>query len=197
MTDQAIEDDIAFIRRTIEGGRAYARGASPDMLVWGLAVAAGYLAAYAFDRGWSQLAPGWTWAAAILLPWAYSLRRVVGRLSGRAHRARSAMAHAMAMLWLGCGLFLTSESFALILGGVHFNLFDSIVAGTMGIAFFASSVLCNLGWMRAVALAWWASEFVWVRLAGDPAAPLLGAAMMFVFLAGPGLVLFGSARRAA
>jgi len=51
----AVEDrareDIAFIRRAIEEGGAYATASSPDMLVWGVAVALGYLHTYAFIRG--------------------------------------------------------------------------------------------------------------------------------------------------
>ena len=52
MDRDAVHDEIAFIRRTIEEGRGFIGARSPDMLVWGVAIAAGYLATYASVRGW-------------------------------------------------------------------------------------------------------------------------------------------------
>lgn len=196
MTDQAIEDDIAFIRRTIESGRAYARGTSPDMLVWGLAVATGYVANYAAARHWLPFAAGWVWLLAIPLPWAYSLRRVAARLLGSTQPRRSPLAQAMGMVWLGTGLFLLAEAFGAQWAGAHYASYDAVVAGAMGLAFFASASLCNLGWMRAVALAWWLGVFVLYRMRDMAAAELLCAAMMLLLLAGPGLALYLGARKA-
>jgi len=199
VTDQSIEDDIAFIRRTVESGRAFARGRSADLLVWGVFVAGGYLATYAYVRGWIGLNPGWIWAVASGLPWIYSLRRVGARLFGLplAAPAKSPMALAMAMVWLGCGVFILVLVFAEAWNGRgHFAAFDAVIAGVMGIAFFAASFLCNLSWMRLVALAWWAGEFVLDGMQG-PSVLLAGAAMMVLFLAVPGLVLLAGGRQAA
>ena len=63
MIEDRAREDIAFIRRAIEEGGAYATASSPDMLVWGIAVAIGYLGTYGFVRGWSPIAPGSLWAA--------------------------------------------------------------------------------------------------------------------------------------
>ena len=196
MTDQSVEDDIAFIRRTVEGGRAFARGRSADLLVWGLFIAAGYLATYAYVRGWITLAPGWIWMAATGVPWIYSLRRAGARLLGLplSPRSKSPMATALSMLWLGCGIFIMTLVFAGAWNGaVHFVGFDAVVAGIMGIAFFAGSFLCNLVWMRAVAIAWWIGEFLLYGLRG-PGVLLAGAAMMVLLLALPGLVLLAGRR---
>ena len=61
--DQAREG-IAFIRRAIEEGGAYATASSPDMLIWGIALAIGYLGTYCFIRGWS-CSPGVRSSAAV------------------------------------------------------------------------------------------------------------------------------------
>ena len=53
MIEDQTREDIAFIRRAIEEGGAYATASSPNMLVWGIAVAIGYLGTYGFVRGWS------------------------------------------------------------------------------------------------------------------------------------------------
>ena len=57
MIEDQARQDIAFIRRAIEEGGAYATARSPDMLVWGIAVAIGYLGTYGFMRGWSPVSP--------------------------------------------------------------------------------------------------------------------------------------------
>jgi hypothetical protein len=197
MAELGVEEDIAFIRRTVEGGRVYARGRSADMLVWGLFVAAGYLHNYAYHRHWSSIDPNWVWLFVIALPWLYSLRGVATRLAGGSRPARSPMATALSMLWLACGISLATLAITGHWGDVAANWYDSAVAAILAIAFFAGSFLCNLAWMRVVAFAWWAGEFVLHALSDNPNVALVGAAMMLLFLAGPGLVLLTSSRTQA
>ena len=140
MIEEQAREDIAFIRRAIEEGGAYATARSADMLVWGVAVALGYLGTYGFIRGWSPLAPNALWAACIGLPWLYSLRRQLGRLLGGAPSTRGPMAQALSMLWLGCGVLLTTLAIAVCWGGeIRQGWFDAVAAGVLGTAFFASS----------------------------------------------------------
>src|SRR5262245_214949 len=72
--DDSIRDDIAFIRQAIEQGRGYAGRHSLDLLIWGVALAIGYVGTYATVSGWWRINPDWLWAACIVLPWLYSLR---------------------------------------------------------------------------------------------------------------------------
>ena len=199
MVDRGVEADIAFIRNVLEEGRSYARRRSPDMFVWGLFVAAGYLGTYAYVRGWSPVRPGWVWLAAILIPWAYSLRRVWTRLWGgsAAIPPRSPMAHAFAMLWLGCGISLITLAIAANWAGVPaYHWYDAAVAGILAIAFFAGSFLCNVAWLRLVAVAWWAGALLLYGLKDGETVLLAGAGMMILFLAMPGLLLFVTSRNA-
>ncbi|HTW34146.1 MAG TPA: hypothetical protein VMD53_05980 [Rhizomicrobium sp.] len=199
MVDRGVEADIAFIRNTLEEGRAYARRRSPDMAVWGLFVAAGYLATYAYVRHWSPVEPGMVWLAAIAIPWIYSLRRWWLGLFGMPVPAQAAspMARAFAMLWLGCGISLMTLAVAANWGGVPgYHWYDAAAACILAIAFFAGSFLTNVVWLRLVAVAWWISAFVLYGLRNGEAVLLLGAAMMLAFLATPGLLLFLSGRNA-
>ena len=192
-----VESDIAFIRSAVEGGRAYARGRSADLLIWGLFVAGGYLATYAYVRHWSSVDRNWAWAFAIGVPWIYSLRRLGARLLGLggASAARSPMAQALSMLWLGCGISLTALAIAANWNGVvRYHWYDAAVASILGIAYFAGSALCNHRWMRYVAFAWWAGVFVLYGLRDSGLLLAVAAAMMLAFLAGPGLVLLLSGR---
>ena len=154
MTEDGVRDDIAFIRRTIEDGRAYATARSPDMVVWGVAVAIAYLATYARARGWLAFPEGWIWAVCIGLPWAYSLRRIFGAAADRP--PLRPMTQAMRMLWLGCGIFITTFVIAAAWTGDNRQGWADIFStAILGIGFFASASLCNLAWLRWVAGGWW------------------------------------------
>jgi len=190
----AVEDrareDIALIRRAIEEGVAYTTACSPDMLVWGVAVALGYLHTYAFIRGWSAMQPNAAWAICIGLPWIYSLRRQIRTLFGSAPPPRGPVAQALGMLWLGCGVFLTIMGVAAIAtGAIREGWFGAVVAGVMGIAFYASAWMTNLAWLRWVAVAWWVGEIAIFALRHQAEVLPLSAALMLILLAGPGLVL--------
>jgi len=194
MSDETVRDDIAFIRRTLEDGRTYARGRSPDFLVWGIAAAAGYVATYWYVRDGTSVEPGWLWPIFLGLPWLYSLRRVFGRMSGRRSAAPLALtANAMLMLWFSCGVFLTTLAFFPVWFGIARDTWTvATVAGVMGIGFFASASLCGFSWMRIVGLGWWAGEIVLFALHGRSEQLLVSAALMLVLLAGPGLLVLRS-----
>ena len=198
MVEDQAREDIALIRRAIEDGAAYATAGSPDMLVWGIAVAIGYLGTYACIRGWSPVTPDLLWAVCLGLPWLFSLRRVARGLAGRKVRARGPMAQALAMLWFGCGIFLTILAIAVMTTDEGRNGWcNAVVAGVMGIGFFASASLTRLLWLRWVAIAWWLGELALFALRHRLEALPLAAALMLLLLAGPGYVLMsGRSRRA-
>jgi hypothetical protein len=191
--DDQVREDIAFIRRAVEEGGAYATAYGPHLLVWGVAVAVGYLATYAFVRGWSPVAPAGIWVACMGLGWLYSLRRPLRRLtSGQtSFPTLGPMAQALRMLWLGCGMFLTVLAIAVLTSSdMRQGWSDAIVAGALGIGFFASASLTNLLWLRWVAVAWWIGEIAMFALRHYTEVRLpLAAILMLVLLAGPGLLL--------
>src|ERR1700731_87256 len=114
--NDALRDEIAFIRRAIEEGRGYAINWGGDMLVWGVAIAAAYLGCFASTRGWWAIDSNWIWAGFVALGWLYSLQRVLRHvLSGAPWPTRRPMAHAMRMLWFACGIFLTTLAIAVSL----------------------------------------------------------------------------------
>jgi hypothetical protein len=190
--DDSVRDDIAFIRRAIEQGRGYAGRHSLDLLIWGVALAIGYVGTYATVSGWWRINPDWLWAACIGLAWLYSLRRLLARLFGSEPQAtRPPMAEALQMLWFGCGIFLTTFSIAVIVAGdIRQGWFSAVGAGTMGIVFFVSSYLCNLPWLRAVAIGWWVGMLLLYAFRHRIEVPPLSAALMLLLLAMPGFLLW-------
>jgi hypothetical protein len=195
MSEDAVRDEIAFIRHAIEEGRGYVGRRSPDMLVWGIAIGAGYFATYATVRGWWRLDQRWLWSACIVPPWLYSLRGMLRQLvpGHAAEPPPPAMRRAMQMLWLGCGICLTSLGVGLMATGeTQCAWFGAVSAGIMGIAFFASSFLCDLAWMRWVAVGWWLGELALIAQQRRPEILLLSAVLMLALLAVPGAVLMRS-----
>jgi hypothetical protein len=188
--DDQVRQDIAFIRGAIEEGHAYAARCGPDLVVWGIAVAIGHLGTYAFVRGWSLVQPNWLWSACIGLPWLYSLRSLPSRLLAGGPPGLTSAAVALRMLWLGCGVFLTTMAIALMWSGeIRLGWFNAVAAGVLGIGVFATAWLANLPWLRWVAVAWWTGELALYAIRHRPEALLLSAALMLALLAGPGLVL--------
>ncbi len=191
MIDEQARQDLALIREAIDEGRAYTARCGPDLVVWGIAVAIGHLGTYGFVRGWSSLPPNLLWAACIGLPWLYSLRGLRSRLFAGAPAFRPGPAvMPLRMLWLGCGIFLTTMWLAAMSSGdLRFGWFNAVAAGVLGIGVFVTAWLANLPWLRWVGIAWWAGELVLYALRQRPAALLVAAALTLLLLAGPGLVL--------
>ena len=197
MIEDRAREDIAFIRRAIEEGGAYATARSPDMLVWGIAVAIGYLATYSFLRGWSPIGPNAVWAICVILPWAYSLRRVARHTIGGEPVAHRPMALALAMLWLAIGIFITiTLVLAMATGAVREGWSSAVTAGAVGVGFFASSWLGDLPWLRWVGVAWWVGELALFAVRDQVEALPLAAALYLLLLAGPGYLLLRHRARA-
>jgi hypothetical protein len=200
MDENTAREEIAFIRRTIEQGRRIAGAWSPDMLVWGVAIAIGYFGTYARVRGYWTTDPNWLWLACILLGWAYTLRRLPARLFAREPDALAErrLASPLTTLWLGCGIFLTVLGLACIVSGERNTWWiNPTVAGVMGVGFFVSSFLSNVVWLRWVGVAWWAGELAAFALRDRAEGLLLAGALMLVLFALPGLVLMRGRRECA
>ena len=200
MDEDAAREDIAFIRRSIEQGRRIAGAWSPDMLVWGIATAIGYFGTYARVRDYWTGNAGWLWLACILLPWAYTLRRLPARVFPRERDAPAErrLASPLAMLWFACGIFLSILGLAAIISGERNPWWiNPAAAGVMGIGFFVSSFLSNLVWLLWVGIAWWAGELAAFALRQRAEGLLLAGALMLLLLALPGFLLMRGRRACA
>jgi hypothetical protein len=192
MTDA--RDDIAFIRQAVADGRTFAFGRSPDILVWGIALAVGFFANYEALKFGAPSSIGWIWSATLILPWLFTMRRAFRGTRS----ARPVLVEAVSAVWIGSGIFLTTLTIA---AGWE-NAFpegwmNAVVAGAFGFCFFASASLLRLGWMRFVAVGWWMGELALFAIRHSAEACLLSALLMLVLLAGPGLyILLRGARTA-
>jgi hypothetical protein len=97
----------------------------------------------------------------------------------------------MTRLCFVCGIFLSLFSVAVIVAGdMRQGWFNAVAAGIFGIAFFVSSYLCNLAWMRWVAAGWWGAALLLYAFRHRLEVLPLSAVLILVLLALPGLLLW-------
>lgn len=188
--DDRVRDDIALIREAIEEGRGYATRSGPGMIVWGVALAAGFAATYAFVRHWSPFAPAVVWPVVMAVPWAWWLTRILSRNMRRRPATRSPTIEALRMLWLGLGIFLTSLTLVVLWSDPHHSgWLAAVAAGAMGTGVFATAWLAAIPWLRWIGVAWWVGEVALFALRDCSEMLLVAAALMLLLLAGPGIAL--------
>lgn len=188
--DERARDDLALIREALEEGQSYAAKRSLGMVVWGVALAAGFVATYAYVRGWSPVPAGVVWPIAMAVPWVYWLARHRGRTRADAPAVHSPTVRALRMLWLGLGIFLTSLTLIVLWSDPgKASWLAAVAAGAMGAGVFATAWLTATPWLRWVAVAWWLGELALFLLRDTPEMLLAAAALMLALLSGPGLAL--------
>ena len=191
MSEDRAREDIAFIRHALEGGRKYARFRAPDIAFWGGTMALGYLGTYAFVEGFSGVYPTYVWWPLVALGWFFSSRHFWRRRSAACDgEVRGEAARILGALWLGFGITTISFSVLGAVAGHAAGDMNFISAGLLGLCFFVSAAVTGIGWLRWIALGWWASEFLFAAMGDRPAALLVGAALMLGLLTLPGLVLW-------
>jgi hypothetical protein len=196
--DEQARDDLALIRQALDDGHRYATRSGPGMMIWGIALAAGFVATYARVRQWSPLGPAVVWPVAMAVPWAWWLTRMWSRNAGRAAPLRSPTIEALRMLWLGLGIFLTSLTLIVLWSGAHpSDWLAAVAAGAMGAAVFATAWLAAIPWLRWIAVAWWIGEVALFFLRDCSEMLLVAAALMLLLFVAPGAALTIRARRFA
>ena len=181
------EEDLAVIRRLMEGARENVSNNGWHLILWGgLLAMAGGIGQWADSRGLS-VPLGLVWAVAVGMGWGISIP--LRRRTSKQAAVDSLVNRILAAIWVGCGLGLTLLGFCGIWTG---TLPEPAVPGVMaiviGTAFFASSSFCSPGLFRGLAIVWWALGSVMLIWPG-PANGLLICVSLVLFMAVPGLLL--------
>jgi hypothetical protein len=189
-------EDLAFIRQTIEEGRRFVALRGAYLVLWGGATSLGYVGTYLTLRGWVRFDATAMWTALMTIAWLGTAALSLG--SRRSPGVRSLAGRTLAALWLACSLSLSLLFLAASLdGGIRDGWFIAVTAGIFAVGFFVSGTLCHSGWMRWLAVLWWAAEPVIFLVRHDAAVLLVGAALAGLGLLGPGIVLTVRPRAAA
>lgn len=185
-------EDLAAIRRLMEGGRQVVNTAGPHFVAWGVLTSGALAATYVMAGRGDTRAIWWTWAVAIGLGWAAS----VALMLTAERRVSSATGRLLGGLWVGTGVTLTLLGFAAPAGGgLAQEAITGVLAAVLGGATFATGLLVGSRWMQAAAGAWWAGALLMLLWPG-PHGLLLTAALVLLLQAVPGVVLTLRGRRA-
>jgi hypothetical protein len=202
MTDQnAIRDDIAFVRALAEEGRNGPLVGGPILLASGLCFGSASLAIWLnqtfalVTAGWSFLAI-WTISLALFLGWLFVARP--------ARRAAAGASHAIGAAWSGSGLSIFFVGLSLAVMAVRgrdpyvANAFLPFILSIYGSAWFVAAVLTRTRWLFAVAAGAFAFALLTAWFASDGRVVFLIYALgLYALVAAPGYVVMRKARQAA
>ena len=181
------EDDLAFIRRLMEGARETTSDNGSYLILWGCVLAAAEAVTHLVGIGIITLSGGLVWALAVGLGFAVSV--LLGHRARLRAPVNSLVSRILAAIWIGCGVGLSVVGFLGIRSGSVQVLVGSGVNATfIGTAFFASSFLPGRTTYRLLATIWWViagALLIW-PFSGSK---LVMSAALIAFMAGPGLVL--------
>jgi len=190
------EDDLAFLRKVVEQGRAAAKISGGHLLVWGALIAAAYLFNYwvAVVRQSDYWLMGAGYAAMILLGWTGSA--YLGWRAGRDGGATTIDVRIYAIIFACAGAALT----VFAVGGslsptLHPNAIMVVGALMAGLCFLATGLLSRTRWIAAVGVLWMAASIGLLVLMDREIVLLVGAALWLALMAGPGAALTLEARR--
>ncbi|MXX36257.1 MAG: hypothetical protein F4107_02295 [Gemmatimonadetes bacterium] len=186
------EEDLAFIRRVMQGAREVEVDHSGHLILWGFLQAAAASLAYLVRQGAFYVSINVIWAVAVGIGFAGSW--LLARRLRKSAPVNSLVNRVLAAIWVGCGLSLSLVGF---LGAGTGSMPSPVAPGAksviIGCAFFASAPLFSRTAYWALAGAWWIlGGALLVR-------PSLGSNLVFVcapilFMLVPGLVLRTSRR---
>ncbi len=201
MTDQnAIRDDIAFMRALAEEGREVPFVGGPILLAAGLCFGSASLAIW-IDLTFNLIASSWTFMGA----WTISLVVFLGVLAfSKARRgAQARTSRAIGVAWSGAGWSIFFMGLSLAVMAVKAkdpyvaNAFLPFILTIYGSAWFVAAALTRIRWLFAVSagafalalvIAWFASEGLILYL--------IYALSLYALVAAPGFVLMRQARAA-
>lgn len=181
------EDDLAFIRRLMEGAHQTATDNSPQLVVWGCVLALAEILAHLRRVGELSISANITWAVAVAIGFAISV--------SLKHRARarapvnSLVDRILGAIWLACAISLILLGFLVgNTGSLPPDAAQGVKALVIGSAFFASAFLPGRGTYRLLALAWWILGGA-LLIRPFPESGLVMAAALVLLMALPGLLM--------
>lgn len=201
MTDQnAIRDDIAFMRNLAEDGRNGPLVGGSILLVAGLAFGSASLANWAIAT-WSLTRNAWVtngaWMAGMVVFMAYLF------LSGLTKARTGSVSRAVGMAWSGAGwsMFFVGLSLVVMAWRGHDAyvglVFMPFILAMYGSAWFVAAALTRARWLYAVAASSFLMALVAAWFAVDGAVLyLIYALSLYLLVAAPGFVLMRQARKA-
>lgn len=195
MTDQQAQRDLAFIRQIMDESRSFATIGGNHFIIWGTVIALALLGTWLRTLGYATPPPLWIWLACVALGWVLTAVLIVRlrRFAAVVHPSGRAIGAA----WTALGIAMTL-SFFLGTGSDSIGLaaIPGLSAAFFGAGIYINGVLARIGWLRNLALLWWASAALMLYHPGRYSFALLAVLMLALYVV-PGIALNCMARRAA
>ena len=203
MTDQnAVRDDIAFMRTLAEEGRVGAPLGGSILIASGLSFGTASLAVWAgvtwrlIHHGW-VIAAIWTASMVLFLGYLFIGKAIYGQKKGGSPRA-------VGIAWSGAGWSIFFVGLSLAVMAVHghddyvANAFMPFIMAIYGSCWFVAAALTRARWLYAVAAGSFAMALVTAWFAADGVMLYLVYGLsLYVLAAAPGFVLTLQLRKAA
>ena len=181
------EDDLAFIRRVMEGARETASDGSGHLILWGCLLATAQTLTYLVRQGEMTVSVTVIWAVAVGIGFAGSA--LLGNRNRKRAPVNSLVNRILASIWLGCGLSLSLVGFlGQGSGSLPHQVAPGVEAVVIGTAFFASAVLPNHASYWLLAGAWWILGGA-LLVRPSPVSNLVIACGLVLFMVVPGMLL--------
>ncbi len=190
--DAAPAHDLALIRRMLEEAQQAAALDGRHLVLWGVLLASAQAVQLALVLSGVGSVAGYAWVGAMAAGICGS-----GALGFSARRHPTNLAVRLYCgVWTGlCLTIVLLFVLALTGRGIEFTHFGVVAAALTGLAFFVSAAIAGLGWLRWIALAWWAAAATAGLLDGGPLAGAAGIALYLGLMALPGLAIVRRGKR--
>ena len=181
------EDDLAFIRRVMEGARETASDGSGHLILWGCLLATAQTLTHLARQGGVTVSVAVIWAVTVAIGFAGS--SLLGNRGLKRAPVNSLVNRILSSIWIGCALSLSLIGFlGQGFGSLPPQVAPGIEAIVIGTSFFASAVLPNHAIYWLLAAAWWIlGGGLLVR--PSPVSNLVIACGLVLLMVVPGVVL--------
>ncbi len=193
-TGTSAEADLALIRRAMDEAARTAAMDGRYLVLWGLVLTVaqgGTLAAYQMFGAAASEAINYLWYGSFLTGFVgsvllgFSHRHATINLAVRLYRKA----------WQGLFLALVTVAATAAFGRViQFVDFMVIAPVITGLAFYVSSAATGFGWLRWLAVAWWAAALVFGIVGPSQATGLLTVAVYLGLMTCPGYLIMRQGR---
>ncbi|MYH53843.1 MAG: hypothetical protein F4139_13020 [Gemmatimonadetes bacterium] len=181
------EDDLAFIRRVIEGARETASDGSGHLILWGCLLATAQTLTYLVHQGHMTVSVTVIWAVTVAIGFVGS--SLLGNRNLKRAPVNSLVNRILSSIWIGCALSLSLIGFlGLGSGSLPQQVAPGLQAVVIGTSFFASAVLPNHAIYWLLAAVWWILGGA-LLLRPSPESNLVIAGGLVLLMVVPGVVL--------
>jgi hypothetical protein len=193
MEKQQAELEISMIKKIMEDSRRIVVDDGIGYIFWGILIFVGMISSYFVVLTKQYSYTIWIWVILIGGGWAYTI--ISYFLKDSKKQARTLAGKILGGLWVSTGISMTLIGFvgplSHSIGGYTITPVISII---LGIAYFVSGIVYGQGWVRNLAVGWWAGAVVMFFWPGIQMFLIFAAMMLFLQII-PGVIMYSKFKK--